>query len=170
MAGTNNIFNAPPLDILLEAIERSSMVRLRREFLTATIASQTDTTTTIRLTPKAHNGMTLYVDEHLHTVDKLNLNGRMPKDMCYSGAYPLTYNSLVAFFSTTYGLELRSGEWILRQGGESLPLNTSFSSNKSYSGDRMFYLTPSSVHPIFRAASFELPVMITEPLVGNGDT
>lgn len=167
MAGANNIFNAEPLDILLEAIERSSMVRLRREFIVATIASQTNTTTTVRLTPKAHNGMTLYAFEHEHVVDKLNLNGRMPKDVCYSGAFPLTFEALVTFFSTTYGLELRTGEWTFRQGGVTVALDQAFTSNKSYVGDRMFYLSPSAAHPILRGASFELPVMITEPLVGS---
>ncbi len=165
MAGENNIFNSDAHKALLEAICRSNVIEVRPEHIELSIVSQDAQYTTVTVSPKIHNGMTPYVDPVQLQVRKLNLQGKMPKDMCYSGNWPLNFGGLATFFSSAYGLELRPGEWTIRQNGTAVVLEESYYSNGNYQSERMFYLSPSEGHPLLEAGSFELPVMITEPLV-----
>lgn len=165
MAGASNIFNTDAHEALLEAVCRSNAIELRREHVELTIVSQDAQYTIVSLTPKIHDGMSPYVDPVQLRIRKLNLNGKLPKDMCYSGNWPLDLEGLATFFSSSYGLELRAGEWTIRQNGTEVVLDESYYSNGSYQAERMFYLKPSTQHPLLEAGSFELPVMITEPLV-----
>lgn len=167
MAGTDNIFNAAAEEVLYEAIVRANGLTMRRDEVEVTIVSQTPQTTRVRLTPREVLGTTLYVDPVEVTVRKLNLAGKMPKDMSYSGFFPLTFESLVAFLGTSYGLVIRPREWLFRRNGTEVLVDEAFHSNGDLVSGREFYLRPSNEHPLFEAGSFELPVLITEPMVAS---
>lgn len=165
MAGNSNIFNADPLDVFFEALVYGHGLQLRRDEVELQILSQTSQDTLVRIQPRLSGGTTIYVDTQVHTFRKLNLNGKMPKDMSYSGYFPLTQASLHAFFSSSYGLAIRSGEWKLQRSGVTQLVDGSLNSNGDYASAREFALIPSGQHPLFQEDSFELPVYITEPLV-----
>ena len=165
MAGTKNIFNADPLDTIYEALVRTHGLSLRREEIAMEIVSQTAQHTRVRLTPQLSSGTTIYVNPVEYTIRKLNLSGRMPRDMSYSGDYPLTLEGLDSFFGASYGLDIRSGEWSLRRNGSEAVVDETFLSNGEIDVDRVFYLRPTAQHPLLEANSFELRVMITEPLI-----
>lgn len=149
MAGTKNVYNSDPLEIVIEALEKSFGIQLQRDYVTLSLTPISGSSTLVTISPKTVNGFSPYVDPISLTVNKLNLQAFLPKDMCYSGQYPITFTLLTNFMLASYGLLVRSGEWELVHGSDVFTVDESLLFDGDLSTDRYITLRPAMAHPIF---------------------
>ncbi len=162
MAGTKNLFNADPLEVVLEALELANGIALQREYLTLDAVALNATETQVTLTPRLVGGYSPYVDPISFPINKLNLSPRIPKDMCYSGEWPATTAAFATFMLASYGLMIRSGEWEIQHGLNVYPLDGSILVNPNITSNRILQLRPTWRHPLF-TTTMVFPITVTEP-------
>ena len=164
MAGTKNVYNSEPLDIVVEALEKSTGAVLQRQYLDITLTPQSDTTTLVTLSPKLINGFSPYVDSVTLPFTKLDLRAYIPGDMCYSSQYPVDYASFTNFMMASYGLLVKPGQWEIFHGSNVFPVDESMFINDDLTGDRFLMLRPTAAHPIFRPEMI-FPLLVTEDTI-----
>jgi len=162
MAGTKNIYNSEPLDVVVEMIRRSYGIVLDLNYATVTVAATSGTVSKVTITPKVVNGFTLYADPVEFSINKLNLSARIPKDMCYSGNWPATANEFASFMNSGYGLLVKLGQWEVLHNGVTYPLDGSVLINGDIDTERTLTLRPTAQHPLFTAAN-AFPLFVTDP-------
>lgn len=162
MAGTKNIYNSEPLDVVIEMIRRSYGIALDLTYCSVAVVAQSSTVSQVSITPKTVNGFSLYVDPVNFTINKLNLVARLPKDMCYSGNWPATTADFATFINNGYGLLIKSGQWEVVHNGVVYPLNDAAVIDPDISDDRTITLRPTAAHPLFVPAMV-FSMLVTDP-------
>lgn len=162
MAGTKNLFNADPLEVVLEALELANGISLQREYVTLQAVALNATQTQVTLTPRLVGGYSPYVDPVSFPINKLNLSARLPKDMCYSGEWPASTAAFATFMLASYGLMIKTDEWEILHGSNVYPLNGSILVNPNITSNRVLRLRPSWQHPLF-TQDMVFQITVTEP-------
>ncbi|QVD49365.1 hypothetical protein LUCX_295 [Xanthomonas phage vB_XciM_LucasX] len=162
MAGTKNLYNADPQEVLLEAIQQKTGVVLQMNYLTATVTPISGTQTRVRFEPKLVNGYCPYVDPIELVIDKLNLQSRLPKDMVYNGTWPATFETLALFMINSYGLLVLPDEWELVSNGTTVPMKGGQAVSPTLGGDRYVSLRTTTQHPLF-VAGMTFQMFVTSP-------
>lgn len=161
MAGTKNIFNADPVEVVIEALRMSHGTVLDLTYATvAVVPTASAELTRVTVTPKEVNGYSLYVEPLIFDMNKLNLAARLPKDMCYSGNWPATFTAFSSFMNAAYGLVVRADEWEIVHNGTTYPLTASTVLNFNITSVRNFVLRPSVRHLLF-SQQMQFPMLIT---------
>jgi hypothetical protein len=167
MAGTKNLFNTDPLEVITETLERSNGIRLQREYVTITIATDNGATTLVTVSPNPVAGYCPYVEGISFQLDKLDVSGRIPHDMCYSGEWPATSQQFATFMLTSYGLLLLPEQWEVVRGDTVFPLDGSIDIGGDLTEGREITLRTTQNHPLF-VEGMSIPLFVTNPTENFG--
>jgi hypothetical protein len=160
MVGTKNLYNTNPLEIVREALERGNALPLQREFIDVSLDALGTTQTLAIMTPLVIDNNTPYVDAISLPFPKLDLSAKLPKDMCYSGNWPATFEDFASFMMTGYGLLILPNQWQVTHDQTVYTLAPGVLMDHDISIDRSITLSPSVHHPLF-TATMTLPMLVT---------
>lgn len=161
MAGPKNVYNAEPAEVVLVALEQANGVSFQRQYVNVTLVPSGPNNLNVTVAPRLVGGYSPYVDAITFGMRKLNLAARMPRDMCYSGDWPITLAGFASFMMTCYGLLIKSGQWELVHGSTVYPLDGSVTIEPSLSTNRFLNLRPTAAHPLF-TPDMVLRIMVTQ--------
>jgi hypothetical protein len=165
MAGSKNIYNTDPVEVLVEALEQSHRVKFQREYVDISVVPINGINTVVTISPKLINGFSPYVDPISGSITKLDLSqSHVPKDMCYSSSYPMDFTSLVNFMLASYGLLVKSGHWEIVHGTTVHPVVEDMWVEDDLQLDRFITLRPSVNHPLFQP-TMVFRMMVTEDTI-----
>jgi hypothetical protein len=160
MAGTKNLFNTDPLEIVREALERANAIPLQHEYVDIALSNLGPTDALVVISPKTVSGQTPYVDAISLSFPKLDMSEKLPKDMCYSGTWPATFADFASFMLTSYDLLILPGQWEIRHGATIYPLDGTVLIDPDLSSDRTLLLSAAQAHPLF-TPSVMFPLLVT---------
>lgn len=161
MAGPKNVYNAEPAEVVLVALEQANAITFQRQYVNVTLVPSGPNNVNVTVAPRLVSGYSPYVDAITFGMSKLNMAARMPRDMCYSGDWPITFTAFASFMLTSYGLLIKSGQWELVHGSTVYPLDGSVVIEPTLTSNRIINLRPTVNHPLF-TPDMSMRIMITE--------
>lgn len=160
MAGTKNLFNADPLEVVIEALEKGNGISFDHNYVTIAITSVNATDITVSVEPNPIDTGCPYVEGISFNLNKLDLSRQIPKDVAYSGSWPASFEIFSSFMLANYGLRIKSGQWEISYDSTVVVLDDDAVIDKDLSVSRNILLRPTAAHPLF-LNSMAIPIFVT---------